>query len=133
MSISIPQSVKNTLATYNEPEDFMRLRVTPLQDQKTAHLEALHTSQRLSLWPALQDPAALLPIPLTRTQSTLNSASPAALMITVSSTRVPKTLHGTHKDPAMPPILEDLHRRDWSPYLLPGDQAHSQTQFCKWQ
>jgi hypothetical protein len=70
MNIFIPQSVKSTLATYNELEDFMCLRVTFVQCKKVVHLQSPHTSWRLSLWPIPQDPALLLSFPLMRTQST---------------------------------------------------------------
>jgi hypothetical protein len=50
----------------------------------------------------------------------LNRASPHALIITVPSTRVPKTVPGTHKDLAIPPIPEDLSTAasaSWSDYF----------------
>jgi hypothetical protein len=83
-----------------------------LSDPATGLESSLHISpiylQGLSLWLALQDLVPLLPFPLTRMQNILSRASLPAMMITVSSAKVLKTLPGIHKDLIMLPILEDL-------------------------
>jgi hypothetical protein len=108
MIISTSQSVKGTLTTYNMPDDFMLPRATLLLSQKADHLQAPHTSQGLSLWLALQDPAPLLPFPLMRKESMPNRASLPAMIITVPFIKVQRTIPGIHKDLSLPPILEGL-------------------------
>jgi hypothetical protein len=89
-------------------EHFLLLRVITLQGKKAAHLQAPYTSQGVTIWPALLDPAPLLPFPVTRTQSTLNKASPPTMIITVLSIRAQKSVPGIHNHIAIPPMLEGL-------------------------
>jgi hypothetical protein len=98
----------SALAILNVSGDFIVPRVNPLQGQKGAYLQSLHTSQRLSLWPALQGGVPLLPFPLMRMQSMPSRASPPALTITVSSIKAQKTLPSIYKDLAILPISENL-------------------------
>jgi hypothetical protein len=87
MNISILQSARSTLITFNALGDFMLSRATPLQGYEVAHLQSPGTSLELSLWPVLQDPALLLPYPSIRIQNMVSRALPPALMITVLSTK----------------------------------------------
>jgi hypothetical protein len=133
--------LRSTFATYNLSEDFILPRANLLQGQKEASLQVSQTSQGLSLWPALQDPTLLLPFLLTKIQSTLNRVLPHTLMITVSSTKVQKTvwyperhIYATHSEgpvnchlhylePSLP-YYANYHRwiRPQEPIL--GDSGH---------
>jgi hypothetical protein len=117
-----PSVSENYLIHIQLPRRLLASECDPLQGQKVPHLQASHTFQELSLWPALQDLVPLLPLPLRRKQSTPNRASPPAIIITVSSTKVQRNLPSIHRDIAMPRILLDLPTttsNTWSHHFHP--------------